>query len=264
MNEELKQFERLFNSGNMGHAYLLYGKNNEEIHEFALGLSAIILKEKDLKSLKKNLEFHLVEREDEEEIKIEKIRKLIGFLALSAPNGGFKVALIKDAGRMNKNAANAILKVLEEPSKKKVLILTSSDHGNLLPTILSRVQKIQVLTKQDNNVMNNSKLIGQLEKLLESETAGKFEIMEKISKGENVISLLDVWLSFFHDIIYVQSNCIDLVKNRSCIDLLEKVSKKYSEEETKNIIEEILKTKDILRNTNANMRLALENLALNF
>jgi DNA polymerase III gamma/tau subunit len=264
MKEELKQMEEVISLGKLGHAYLFYGKNNEELFDFALSFSALLLGEKNNKGVRKNLEFYLIDPEDKSEIKVEQIRKLIGYLALSAPNNGFKVALIKDADRMNKNASNSLLKVLEEPSKNKILILTSSNSGVLLPTILSRVQKIMVLTKQQKNVINNSKLISQLHQLLNSDITEKFNIIDKISKSENIIVILDTWLSFFSDLIYLKSDCKNLIKNNSYIEYLDEISKKYSKEDIKIILKEILNTKDILRNTNANIRLTLENLVLNF
>jgi len=264
MKEQLKQFEKIINSGRLGHAYLFYGKNSEELFTFALDFSALLLNQKNKKELRRNLEFYLVDSEDENEIKVEKIRKLIGYLALSVSSGGFKVALIKDADKMNKNATNALLKVLEEPSKNKIIVLTSSNSGVLLPTILSRVQKIEVLTKQQKNVANNSKLIDSLYQILNSNISEKFNAVEKISKSENIIVILDVWLLFFSDLMHLKSDCKNLIKDNSYIEYLSKISEKYSKEDTQIILKEILNTKDILKNTNANTRLVLENLVLNF
>ena len=264
MKEYLKQLENVVSSGKLGHAYLFHGNSSEDLFELALGFAGILLGKKNKEDLKKSLELYLIEQTDEDEIKVESVRKLIGYLALSAQNGGFRVAIVKDADRMNKNAANALLKVLEEPSKNKILILTSSDYGKLLPTIISRVQKLNILTKQDNNVMNNSKIVSGLEKLLSSDISEKFDLVEKLSKSENIVPTLDLWILFFHDLMYLKAGCNDLIKNGSFAKYLDQASLKYSEEDVRSIIKEILNTKDILRNTNANARLALEDLVLNF
>ncbi len=264
MKDQLKQLKKVINLGKLGHAYLFYGKNNEELFDFALSFSAFLLKEKDKSKLQKNLEFHLINSEDEEEIKIEKIRKLINFLALSSKESAFKVSLIKDADKMNKNAANALLKVLEEPKTNRVIILTSARQGFLLPTITSRLQKIKLLTKQQKNVINNSKLADQLFKIIFSEIFEKFDQIEKISKNKNITLILDFWLSFFHDLLYLKAGCKILIKNSSLLEFLNRVSEKYSNKDIEVIIKEILNTKNILRNTNANIRLVLENLVLTF
>ena len=264
MKKQLEEMKKMIESGKLGHAYLLLGENSEDLFDFALSFSALLLNEKNSKRVINSLEFHLLEAKDEDEIKIEKIRELTGYLSLSSANSGVKVALIKDADKMNKSAANALLKVLEEPKKNKVIVLTSSNSGILPPTILSRVQKIEILTKQQKNVINNSKLAEQLHKILNSDLAGKFEAAEKISKKENIDTILSFWLSFFHDLLYLKSDCQKLIKNSSYIEYLKKASEKYSTKDIKFILKEISKSKDILRNTNTNPRLVLENLMLDF
>ena len=77
------------------------------------------------------------------ELKIDQIRKLAESLALTAQFGGYKVAIIYPAERMNQNAANGILKTLEEPTDKTLLILVTDFPARLLPTIRSRCQEIR-------------------------------------------------------------------------------------------------------------------------
>ena len=60
------------------------------------------------------------------EISVETIRKLTSFLTRTASFGGWRVAIIDTADDMNRNAANALLKVLEEPPKKTLLLLLLS------------------------------------------------------------------------------------------------------------------------------------------
>jgi len=247
MKEQLAQMQKMINAGKLGHAYLFYGKNNEALFEFALNFAGILLGEKNIDKITKNLELHIIDQKEETDIKIEKIRYLISYMALSARDDGFKVALVKDADKMNKNASNAILKVLEEPKKNKILILTSSSPGILLPTVLSRVQKIEVLTKQSNNVINDLTVIEQLNKLLASSVSDRFNIVEKISKDEGIIHILDIWLSFFHDLIYLKTNCKELIKNGSYVEYLDQASLKYSRDNVQVIIEKILNTKPTVR-----------------
>ncbi len=72
------------------------------------------------------------------QIKIEQIRALADFVSLSAHQGGRRVVLIHPAESMNPNAANALLKMLEEPPADLLFILVSHQSQRLLPTILSR------------------------------------------------------------------------------------------------------------------------------
>ena len=72
------------------------------------------------------------------QISVDQIRALADFANLSAHQGGHRVVLIHPAEAMNTNASNALLKTLEEPGGRMVLILVSHKPQQLLPTILSR------------------------------------------------------------------------------------------------------------------------------
>jgi DNA polymerase-3 subunit delta' len=76
------------------------------------------------------------------EIRINNIRMLEQRLHLSPNEGNYKTYLIEQADLMNIQASNAFLKTLEEPPRDSVIILTTSKPNALLPTILSRCQKI--------------------------------------------------------------------------------------------------------------------------
>jgi len=78
------------------------------------------------------------------EIVIEDVRGIGGFLSLTAAEGGWRVVVIDCADDMNRNAANAVLKVLEEPPARALLLLISHNSGRLLPTIRSRCRKLVV------------------------------------------------------------------------------------------------------------------------
>ncbi len=78
------------------------------------------------------------------EITIDEIRRLGEFFGLRSASGGWRVALIDSADEMNAAAANALLKNLEEPPPRSVLILISHAPGKLLPTIRSRVQRLEL------------------------------------------------------------------------------------------------------------------------
>ncbi|CAG8865371.1 hypothetical protein PS627_01275 [Pseudomonas fluorescens] len=86
--------------------------------------------------------FVLEPEETDKPIKVDQVRELVSFVVQTAQMGGRKVVLIEPAEAMNINAANALLKSLEEPSGDTVLLLVSHQSSRLLPTIRSRCQQV--------------------------------------------------------------------------------------------------------------------------
>ncbi|ADE11772.1 DNA polymerase III subunit delta' [Sideroxydans lithotrophicus] len=80
------------------------------------------------------------------EISVDQIRNLSNFANLSAHCGGYRVVLIHPAESMNNNAANSLLKTLEEPTDNLLFLLISHKPQQLLPTILSRCLGFTVST----------------------------------------------------------------------------------------------------------------------
>src|SRR6201999_2221945 len=82
--------------------------------------------------------------EEAQQLKIEQVRELSAELALTSHQGGYKVGIVSPADSLNRFAANALLKTLEEPPPRTLLILVSSEPSRLPATILSRCQRIQL------------------------------------------------------------------------------------------------------------------------
>lgn len=76
------------------------------------------------------------------QIKIEQIREFRRLTGYAPMEGGWRVALIKPAENMHPAAANALLKTLEEPPARHLLILAAGSESELYPTIVSRCQKL--------------------------------------------------------------------------------------------------------------------------
>ena len=83
--------------------------------------------------------------EDKQSIGIDQIRELVAELSLTSYEGGGKVAVIEPANLMTDNAANSLLKTLEEPPGAALLILVADRAGRLPATIFSRCQRIELL-----------------------------------------------------------------------------------------------------------------------
>ena len=85
-------------------------------------------------------------------LKIEPVREMQQFLSLKPAWGGRKVALIEEADSMTLQAANALLKTLEEPPRGTTIILISSNPAGLPPTVLSRCQRVSFGPLRDDDV----------------------------------------------------------------------------------------------------------------
>jgi DNA polymerase-3 subunit delta' len=76
------------------------------------------------------------------EILVDDAREVSAFLHLTPAEGGWRVVVIDGAEAMNRSAANAILKIVEEPPRQAVILLVSHAPGRLLPTIRSRCRRL--------------------------------------------------------------------------------------------------------------------------
>lgn len=85
--------------------------------------------------------YHLTP-EDGAQIKVDQVRDLSSFMQSTAQQGGYRVVILDPAEAMNISAANALLKTLEEPGEKSLLLLLSNQLGQVMPTIKSRCQRI--------------------------------------------------------------------------------------------------------------------------
>ena len=86
------------------------------------------------------------------EIVVEDTRTLGGFLHLTPAEGGWRIVIVDTADDMNRNAANALLKILEEPPQRAILILVSDNPGRLLATIRSRCRILALRPLLDETV----------------------------------------------------------------------------------------------------------------
>ena len=86
------------------------------------------------------------------EIVVGDVRRTGQFFGLTAGEGGWRVVVVDSADEMNPNAANALLKVLEEPPARALLLLVSHNPGRLLPTIRSRCRQLTLQPLADETV----------------------------------------------------------------------------------------------------------------
>jgi len=96
-------------------------------------------------------DFRVIEPEYDEkkeefarEISVDQAREIAEFLSLTPGEGKWRVVIVDSIDQLNPNAANAILKILEEPPSQAILMLISHNPGKLLPTIRSRCRQLRL------------------------------------------------------------------------------------------------------------------------
>lgn len=215
------------------------------------------------------------------DIKVEQIRVLQKDLSFAPYFGKYKIALIDEADRLTVAAQNALLKTLEEPNEKNILILIAQNNEKILPTIKSRcvVKKFNLVGRQeiaemigpeknkeelifwalgrpglarafasDGEAFLNRRRIGEeFEQMIRGGVNGRFFRAEDMSKDVSAtVEKLELWL-------------VLLRKN-----ILNGAGAELSPEKSLYLAEKIGQSLAVLKETNANVRLVLENLFLAF
>ncbi len=133
--------------GRPSHALLISGPAGAGKKHLAKQLAAALLEVAPAK-LENHPYLHVISKPtDKSEIPIDSARQLINKLSLRVPGATrpiSRVAIIEDADQLSGEAQNALLKLLEEPPAATLLILTSSWPQDILPTVISRLQKIAI------------------------------------------------------------------------------------------------------------------------
>jgi len=149
------------------HGILLVGKKGMGKASFVRELCAEILGAKDAS----HPDILVIEKDEgKRDINVEKVRKISTFLNQTSSGNKDKFIIIDSACELNKNAANALLKILEEPHDKNFLILICHNLSRVLPTIRSRCH----LLKINDLSANDFEKILQQEKLKFSAAEIKF------------------------------------------------------------------------------------------
>lgn len=247
-------------------------------------------------------DLHVITRApDKQFILIEQVRDLQSASARRTLEGRRNIFIIENAHEMNPQAANCLLKTLEEPEPDVVLLLTVPDTGLLLPTILSRVQQIpmQLLTttqikqaleqrwevrSQEADLIaslaagrmgwaveaaENEELLAERREQLEllakvpaMSRVQRFEIAQRFSSdSDKVDALLELWLLWWRDVVLVANGCPDLIANVDMLDVLKKHATRIGATEAERMVHAILRTRTSIEQ-NVNVRVALEVLML--
>ena len=290
----------------LAHSYIFFGPEGslkrQVAVEFAKSINCEIKKNDNCNSCSScvridNLShpdlFIISKEETKTKISIDSIRYLSSRIALKSFEAKYKVVIIESAESMTQEAANSLLKVLEEPPKDTIFILLTSKIKALLDTIVSRSQVIRFkslsrdevasmlikdhdiskkdadllavlsdrniskamrLYEQDILTFKNSIITWFLEGSLSQEEAGSYILTEKRPKQTEA---LDILIGFIRDVLVYK-----MTKDDSLIINIDKIDDILSLAETQDIqtlqenIEAIEKTKFAI-NANVNGKLAL-------
>jgi DNA polymerase-3 subunit delta' len=118
---------------------------------------------------------------DSKQILIQPVRDLAADLSLTAHTQGYKVAIVSPAEAMNPFAANALLKTLEEPPKRTLVLLVSSQPSRLLATLRSRCSKLRLVAPSSAiaaQYLEAARGAGPWAEALAATGAGPFALLE--------------------------------------------------------------------------------------
>jgi DNA polymerase-3 subunit delta' len=278
---------KILNKGFISHAYLISGPQHvgktTMAKMFALSLIGKIpqleMREPDPTA---SLDLLLLGPEIEEKkgivklrsIPVEKIREKQSELSLYPYHGAYKVLIIEDAHMMGVAAQNALLKTLEEPNPTSVLILVTHEESRLLTTIKSRCQQINMTLVSEaemREIENSSEMIdlamgrpGLLNMIKQSSDEYEF----RSSAIKELVGLINSRVN--DKLILAEELSKNVVKTSQKLLLwiwmlrknLKQRSFEIDESRTYEIIAKIERSVELLKTTNANARLILENLFL--
>ncbi|MBI4050358.1 MAG: hypothetical protein HY396_00055 [Candidatus Doudnabacteria bacterium] len=183
--KQKKFFLQAAKSGKLAHAYALVGEENIGKATFALDLA---------KALGADPVFDVFLVDSEQGLEIAEARSLQSRLSLT-PAGRRKAAVISYAERMTLSAANSLLKTLEDPPAHSLLFLTTSNFYGFLPTIMSRIQKVNFTRLSDaemKEVLKDCELSKERLTQILLLSAGRPGLAKRLAEDEELLKFYDV------------------------------------------------------------------------
>ena len=147
----------------------------------------------------------LIPEEGHKDILIDQVRELQHHLALAPYIAPYRIALLPDFQRATTQAMNALLKTLEEPADKVVLLLTANALENLLPTIVSRCEVIRLrpasLKKAQVYLQSTQGISADRASLLAHLTSGRIGAAIKLAEDPDLITAREGHLEDFLNLL---------------------------------------------------------------
>lgn len=255
-------------------------------------------KHPDVIMLDKNAGRDPKDRKKASEISIDTIREHLQRSSNLPPyEGKYKVYIIEDADLMSVEAANCLLKTLEEPPQHVVIILLTADENKLLPTVVSRCQRFELkpvaLSEIESRLANKAgiqpdriKLLARLsngclgwalsgtddDSFLKGRSTRLSEFITLINMGwderlnyiqklpsdrKAINEILDLWISWCRDVMLIKYNCEHAIINLDYVNDLKSWANMMTVPEIKEFID-CLNQAVINLSYNANLHLLLE------
>lgn len=210
----------------LSHAYLIDANHYDKSFDFVLAFVKTIFCRNNHDELDGDCKLcHLIDNNNYSELKIvetdssvikkEMVLELQSDFSRLSLEGKYRIYIIKDCDKMNKQASNCLLKFLEEPTEGVIAILITNNVNKMLSTIISRCQIIRL-----NNVVSLSN-VSALENFASVCCADQNGILEFINDGakqdliNSVVDFLDYFEEFGLDImIYLKSMWYNKFLNR--------------------------------------------------
>jgi len=286
-------FDLAVKNDKLGQAYCFVGASQIGKRTFANILAAQILNV-DLDKLKFNPDYYYVERlvdekteKKKKEISVDQSRELREKFYNRSWLNGYKIAIIDEAELLNEESGNALLKIIEEPPVKSIIILLSENDALLLPTIRSRCQVFQFAPVGDVEIEKLVKSVSDINDAKEIvelswgrpgralDLCNNFELfsqsLKEKTRWEKIISspIHERWQEM-EDVLSEKGG---LVKTKEKLEPIldfwtmlwreKMILNERSGDEYRIIIDEIKNIKNLL-NANVNPRLAIEQFLTKF
>lgn len=194
-------------------------------------------------------------------IKIEDIRILNEKINLKPFQIQRKIFIIQDAQRMGIEAANALLKTLEEPPKNASVVLISKSATELLPTIVSRCKLVRFSQNRTNLAEDQQVINGFISRFFEEEdiisNQGLYEDIGVLERG-TVEQLLSELAYVMRDILIsgLKTDKVQMLSSQP-IEKINQWASFFDKQFIAQILEQVLRTKNGI-NKNANIKLAID------
>lgn len=145
-------------------------------------------------------------------ISVDEARKLKNFFSLSTTEGGHRVVIVDAADELNVSAANALLKILEEPPKKSTLLLISHQPSKLLPTIRSRCRELRLKPLSADAI---DQALGQADITIDPEMRPYLPALANGSVGEAIRMAHSDGILLYHQLLSVMQDLPNLNKQKA-------------------------------------------------
>lgn len=215
MDKILEIIKTQLKTGHLSHAYLVFGQLEND-----LLVELFSIKKPDL---------YLIE----EPIKIIHIRELTAWISLKPHSSPKRLIILKAIENMTIEAANALLKVLEEPPSYAVIILQALKNERILPTISSRCEIIRQIPEQ-----KSAKAFLLPDEIAKLSIKERFDYASYVIEKEESSLVIDFWERYFREML-------------------------LRGEDAREILRQLTRARGLL-STNTSVKLLLENLVLEF